>query len=761
MYRNISYALNRTTWEGIINFKGWDKDGNRVEKQIQHSSYLTYEVDYETKLQSVFDTYCERKYFNSSQQRNKFKTKMYGHKIFECFQPEIEYLRGQYLHDREKDEFTKHPLLLHYLDIEIAIGQRTHKLSSKIKVRRNGSNKSITLTLGEFDLSYNVKDYMIWDKETKSWINFEVSSIAEVDSSFPHANVAAFPINLITIYDSFDCEYHTWVLDGKCVKFREDSHIYTFDNEKDMMRDYLDWHNKNMPDAYVTWNGLRFDTPYMVNRAINILDKDEHLLFSPDRDIYIQEKTDGRTQEEYHRVHIKGLTQFDYLILYRDKFLYKSPNNYSLGSIGQNELGINKIELTGRLQDIWRTDFQKYYEYNVRDVEILVKMEEKLQLIFLARQICNIGLVPYEKIYATTPYLISALSMFVEEKTGRVMVADADENAEAEKFEGAFVFPVEPCYLDNGICIIDVASLYPNTMIATNLSPETKIGKLVKLEDGSYEIDMADGIKHVTKEQVSKILKTRCTLSKNNILFLKSTEKEGMVPAFLKYFYDLRKTNKKEWRKVKRKMEKCTDEEKMKDLQTINTRFDRKDFAYKVGFLNSLYGMFGSVYSSLFDLDCAEAITITGQFITRTAIDFIDAKNKELFNIDNATKSSDTDSCEKNSLVRTSEGIFTIEDFWNLNFMASKLTHTDRNHEMMPVKDKFKVLTFDEKLDKPVYNKAKRIIRRKVKKRRFKITCGDKTVIVTGDHSCMVKRNEKLVEIKAKDINPGDEMIVL
>lgn len=701
MYRNISYGFD-DNWNGQITLRTWDKHGNRITIKEPHRSFVTYEVQEETDLKSIYDTNLERRYFNSIKERNGFANSIgLNAKIFEKAQPEIEYLHQKFYKDREKASFAQFPLKVHFFDIEIA-----------------------------------------------------------VENSFPEPTEAKYPINLITVYDSETKHYFTWAITDKpCKAIKENATLYICKTERELLLNYLNWHYKNPPDILSGWNSLKFDVPYIYNRSVKLLGEEDALLFSPDLNIYLQEKVDFRSKETWHKVHLRGLSHLDYLYLYRDKFLIPSSTGYSLGQIAQNELGISKLELDDKMHNIWKTDFQQFYNYNIRDVELLIKLDEKLQLLDLSRTLCNLGLCPYEKIYGSIAYLINNLSLYSKNKTDKVFPTALLETEDSKDYRGAFVYEAKPGYFDNGCATVDLNSLYPNVTIALNLSPETKVGKLIK-DNNTYLFSSGTKVKEIEKEKIKKLLNEKCSISQNNILFVKAENKEGVVPGFLKYYYAQRKESKVKWAKLKKKIAKCTDENELKLLEVENSRFAIKDWAFKAT-LNSIYGMFGSKYSPIYDTDLAEAITLTSQFITKSAISFINQEMESRYNQKNSVVGGDTDSCAADSTIRTNKGIFTIEDFWNINFMSSRLTYSKYGHEIIPIKKDFKVLTFDENINKPVFNEATKIIRRKVKKEKYKINCGGKSVIVTGDHSCMVIRDKVLIEVKARDIKSTDKMVVL
>ena len=169
----------------------------------------------------------------------------------------------------------------------------------------------------------------------------------------------------------------------------------------------------------------------------------------------------------------------DYIELYK-KFSGKNEPSYTLGAIGKKVVNIDKITYTGSLNDLYRDDIQKYIEYNLNDVKIVVALDKKLQFIDLARRICHTGHVGYEQFGTSSRYLEGAILMYLR-RQGRVAPNKPLEGREEyeqrledgeEGFEGAYVKPPVPGRYD-WVFDLDLTSMYPNIIISLNISPET------------------------------------------------------------------------------------------------------------------------------------------------------------------------------------------------------------------------------------------------------------------------------------------------
>ena len=76
-----------------------------------------------------------------------------------------------------------------------------------------------------------------------------------------------------------------------------------------------------------------------------------------------------------------------------------------LDYIGQIEVDMGKVEYEGTLDQLLENDIDKFIEYNLVDVKIVVALEEKLKLIDLARAVSHMGRIPYEEVYFSSRYI--------------------------------------------------------------------------------------------------------------------------------------------------------------------------------------------------------------------------------------------------------------------------------------------------------------------------------------------------------------------
>ena len=316
---------------------------------------------------------------------------------------------------------------------------------------------------------------------------------------------------------------------------------------------------------------------------------------------------------------IAGVSALDYIALYKN-FTYTQLPNYRLDSVAQKELGRGKIEYEGNLDQLFRDDIEKFIEYNLVDVELVVDMDKKLQFIDLARAICHAGHVFYEDFLFSSKWLEGAILTFLR-RNGRVAPnkplrrnRNPDGSDGEDKFIGAYVKQPKPG-LYKWVYDLDLTSLYPSIIMSINISPETKLGKVknytaelhMKGKMDSYSIIDNEGneSKPMPKDRFMEFIKQqKLSVASNGVLY--RTDKVGIIPEILNVWFDKRV----EYKDQMKKFGKAGNDEKYKF-------FAQRQLVQKI-MLNSLYGVLGLPAFRFYDVDNAEAVTLTGQTVIKT-----------------------------------------------------------------------------------------------------------------------------------------------
>ena len=323
-----------------------------------------------------------------------------------------------------------------------------------------------------------------------------------------------------------------------------------------------------------------------------------------------------------------GVSYLDYITLYK-KFNYNELPNYRLDTIGQIELGRGKIEYQGNLDQLFKEDIEKFIEYNLVDVELVVEFDKKLQFIDLCRGITHAGHVPYEDFVYSSKYLEGALLSFLRRKNlvAPNKPADRQEKMQAirdnneEKFIGAYVkSPIVGKY--DWVYDLDLTSLYPSIIMTLNISPESKIGKIRDWDANKFlkgEVDTYFiGDDTITRDNLKKYLEqSNFSVSSNGVLY--RTDKVGCIPDILNLWFNQRV----DFKNAMKKYGKAGNKEKY-------AFYHKRQLVQKI-LLNSLYGVLGLPAFRFYDVDNAEAVTTTGQTVIKSTADMGNIKyNKEL-----------------------------------------------------------------------------------------------------------------------------------
>ena len=412
-------------------------------------------------------------------------------------------------------------------------------------------------------------------------------------------------------------------------------------DETQLCKRFLAFWQEHYPDVLSGWNTKFFDIPYLINRFRKILGEEETKKLSPWN--MIGERKAVVNNRELIAYDMVGVSSLDYIELYR---WYapggKSQESYKLDNIANVELGDTKLSYDefDNLHALYRENFQKFIEYNIKDVDLIVRMEEKLKLIELGLTLAYDTKTNFEDIFAQTRMWDSMTYAYLLEK-GIVVPPRVVQN-KTSAFEGAYVKDPQVGQ-HKWVASFDLNSLYPHLMMQYNISPET----LVQTED--YTDEMRNII--MKGVSVEKMLDKGVDLSKlqgatitpNGQFF--RTDKKGFFPQMLEDMYIDRSKFKKLMLKAKQDYENETDPTKRKEIKNLVSRYDNLQLAKKVS-LNSAYGALGSQYFRFYDLRQALAVTTAGQLSIR----WIEAKiNSWMNKILNTTGvdyviASDTDS---------------------------------------------------------------------------------------------------------------------
>ena len=411
-------------------------------------------------------------------------------------------------------------------------------------------------------------------------------------------------------------------------------------DEIDLCKKFLnDWQH-NYPDVVTGWNTEGFDIPYLINRFTKLFGDKEARKLSPWE--VINERVYNFKGSERKSYDIFGIAQLDYIELYK---WYapngKSQDSYKLDNIASVELGENKLSYDeyDTLHQLYKLNYQKFIEYNIKDVELILKLEEKLKLIQLALTMAYDTKCNYSDVFAQTRMWDALIYNHLLDQ--KIIVPPKEVSHKGEAFEGAYV--KEPQVGNHDwVASFDLNSLYPHLIQMYNISPETLIPVSEQTEEMRKVIHDGVTVDKLLEMKVDTSKISDVILTPNGQYFRKDVQ--GFLPKMMEEMYEDRKKFKKLMLKAEQEYENETDVAKKKELENLIARYNNLQLAKKLS-LNSAYGALGSQYFRFFDLRMALAVTMSGQL----SIQWIESKLNTYMNDILKTKkdyviASDTDS---------------------------------------------------------------------------------------------------------------------
>lgn len=425
-------------------------------------------------------------------------------------------------------------------------------------------------------------------------------------------------INLITVKDFRQDQYHVFCfLDGKIynksnrfIPKTNNVSLNEFSSEKEMLLGFLKFWRKFDPDIITGWNVRFFDIPYIYNRLLLLFDEETAKRLSPWG--IVNSTTVNFMNMDRPAYDIYGMSQLDYYQIYRKNVL-EPRESYTLDHIAKVELDEGKLDWREKyesMREFYTKDFQLFAEYNIQDVRLPNMLETKLKLIELVVSVAYLAKVNYVDVLAQTRTWDMLIFNWLKEE--QIVIPQKDFKEKSDQFAGAYVKEPKPG-LYNWAISFDVASLYPNIIRALNIGPETKTSFNVKSNyEKMYTVeDMLNGSENFLSV-ISHCLEQNITLAANGVTYSKKTQ--SFFSRMVEILFTNRKKYQAEVKTAKKELENCSDSVRKTELQNTISKFDVKQKSTKI-MMNSLYGAFGNEFFRFFDIENAEAVTLTGQFI--------------------------------------------------------------------------------------------------------------------------------------------------
>ena len=422
-------------------------------------------------------------------------------------------------------------------------------------------------------------------------IDIEVGS----ENGFPEPASATEPITAIT----FKIAGHFYVFGcGDYDNNRDDVTYMKCRDENNLIMRFLDMWEETSPDIVTGWNIQFFDIPYLNNRITKLMGDNTAKRLSPFR--RIGERTTTIHNKQQVAFDLVGIAILDYIELYK-KFTYSQQESFSLNHIAYLELGEKKLDYSEveSLHQLYRTNFQKFIEYNIHDVELVDRIDAKMQLIDMALALAYDAKVNYTDVFTQVRMWDTLIHNELIEQN--IVVPQNVHTAKDEQYAGAYV--KDPIVgMHEWVVSFDLNSLYPHLIMQYNVSPET----IVEGRHTSISIDNLLNNEYQAQGEYC--------MAANGHYFKR--DKQGFLPAMMQRMYDDRSLYKKKMIEAQKAYEKETDKERKREITNQISKYKNLQLAKKVQ-LNSAYGALGNQYFRFFDIRQAEAITLSGQLAIR------------------------------------------------------------------------------------------------------------------------------------------------
>ena len=454
----------------------------------------------------------------------------------------------------------------------------------------------------------------ISEKYPQDEVKFDISKIKLVtldiettaEQGFPDVESASEQILAITIQDYTSKQIITWGVKPFINKQKNVTYHHCVD-EHSLLNSFINYWMQDVPDVITGWNIQLFDIPYICKRLNRVLGEKLMKRFSPwglvsESEMYIQ----GRKHIIFD---VGGVTQLDYLDLYK-KFTYKAQESYRLDYIASVELGQKKLDHSeyDTFKDFYTNGWQKFIEYNIVDVELVDRLEDKMKLIELALTMAYDAKVNYNDVFYQVRMWDNIIYNYLKKRD--IVIPQKRQTDKNEKYAGAYVKEPIPGKYD-WVVSFDLNSLYPHLIMQYNISPET-------LLDERHPTVTVDKI---LNEEINFELYKDNAICANGAMYRKDVR--GFLPELMEKMYGDRVVFKKRMLKAKQEYEKTP----TKALEKEIARCNNIQMAKKIS-LNSAYGAIGNQYFRYYKLENAEAITLSGQ----VSIRWIEQKMNEYLN---------------------------------------------------------------------------------------------------------------------------------
>jgi len=335
--------------------------------------------------------------------------------------------------------------------------------------------------------------------------------------------------------------------------------IRKYSDETKLLSDFVSYISDDYPDIITGWSVRFFDIPYLYNRIVRLFGVKYAKRLSPWN--IIRDKTINRNGYDVKVYDLIGISTLDYYELYKT-FTYTNQESYKLDHIASIELGERKLSYDEyeTIQDFYKGNFQKFIEYNIQDVLLVEKLENKLKLMELAISLAYSAGVNYNDVFSQVKTWDVIIYNFLMDKG--IIIPPKKKSSKDEKYAGAYV--KEPLVgLHNWVLSFDLNSLYPHLIMQYNISPETAVIQGLR---GTVTPDGVLTNGSVTMKSLIENKEKNLSTAANGTTYQKDIR--GFLPELMDKMYQDRKLFKNKMIEAKKQLEKVNLEIKNRGLDS-------------------------------------------------------------------------------------------------------------------------------------------------------------------------------------------------
>lgn len=635
-----------------------ERDSNGVRRYVDYpTNYILYYEDPKGKYRSVYGDSLSKFQTRKNSEFQKEKRILSNKRLFESdVNPVFRCLADNYL-DRP---FPK--LHTAFFDIEVNMQPYAYPNSHVVKIKSKSRQVTKQITVHELSHLQDKDSWMVLDPDNSYWESIHDCKYLKLGPGFAPTTDPFNDVTAITLYLDWLEQLITLCIPPAHISTDEAKEIvkgidnvFIFENEVDLFDTFFALIDD--ADVLTGWNSEIYDIPYLVNRVTKIMSKNDTRRFCL-LDQLPRQKTINRFGKTETVYELAGRVHMDYLQLYK-KYNYEQRHSYKLDYIGEMEVGENKTQYEGTLDQLYNRDWRKFIEYNRQDTLLVYKIHAKLKFLDLANQLAHENTVLLKTVMGSVAMIEQAVineahhrNLIVQDKTVDYKDESYEENDDEEDITAAGAFVATPKRgMHEWVAACDINSLYPSVIRALNMAPETIVGQLRQSLTEQYidnkKARLASEKKNKTAKDITGPIlweglfgsleytavmnqerdtmitidwerggsdtfsaaeiwqmiydsNQQWILSANGTIF--TYGHEGVIPGLLTRWYSERK-------QVQAKLKQATTKEEQEFL-------DKRQLVRKI-LLNSAYGALLNQHCRFYDLRIGQSVTLSGRQIVK------------------------------------------------------------------------------------------------------------------------------------------------